>query len=149
MKLQRQFTDGKCTHMRVIHTGTHPEQNFSQRLIAAGLGEGWVSLDGDTLTMKTDGEPLRYTIVRKPGYYCKSTGEPMPVSSVAWGLLMGGQGQMARAETLAWLTSRGKAGDDYDLTVAFECVIDGAQHARNRAVIGPKGMVVAAHKLEA
>jgi len=132
MKLQRQFRDGKCTHMRVVHTGKSPEQNFSQRLVAAGLAEGWLTLAGDTLSMKTDGEPLRYTVKRRPGYWCKSSGDAIPVSAVAWGMLMGGNGQLARAETLAWLASHGKPATDYDLTAAFECVLDPAQHAQHQ-----------------
>lgn len=133
MKLQRQFTDGKCTHMRVIHTGIAPEQNFSTRLVATGLAEGWITIDGDELLMKTADEPLRYALKRKPGYYCKSTGEPIAVSTVAWGMLMSGQGQMANAEVRAWLISRGKDSADYDLTAAFECVLDAGQHEALKA----------------
>jgi hypothetical protein len=129
MKLQRQYTDGACSHVRVVHTGTSPEQNFSTRLVDAGVAQGWVSVSGDRLLMKTDAAPLAYTVKRPPGYYCKSTDAPIPVSDAAWRILTRyAITDEARPEVLAWLAAQGKAADDYDLSLAWECVLDAAQH---------------------
>ncbi len=135
MKLQRHYSDGKCTHVEVIHTGTSPEQNFSDRLVDAGLAEGWVSISGDTLALKTDREPLRYKLVRKPGYFCKSSSEPIPIGVEAWlRFRLANDSSRSRAEALAWLASHGKDSSDYDITTAYHCVLDAKQHAKHRAV---------------
>jgi hypothetical protein len=153
MKLKRQFANGPdkpCTHMTVVHTGTHPEQNFSQRMVAHGLVEGWMRLDGGALYLKADGgEELRYVIRRSPGYYCKSSGEPIAVSAAAVAQLFAGHGKLAAAEAQAWLAAHGKAPGDYEATWAYECVLDDAQHARYRAVRDVAGNPVAAHTQEA
>ena len=66
---------GNCTnppplsYVECHHTGVRPEQNFSDKLVRAGLMEGWIALDGKTLTLKVQPEPLRYTIKRLPGQY--------------------------------------------------------------------------------
>lgn len=134
MKLKRHNTpDGKCTHVEVIHTGTSPEQNFSDRLVDAGVAEGWISISGDTLALKTDGEPLRYKLVRKPGYFCKSSGEPIPISLEAWLRFRLSNDSRARTEALAWLASHGKDSSDYEITTAYHCVLDARQHAKHRA----------------
>lgn len=149
MKLQRQFTDGKCTHMAVIHTGASADQNFSQRLVAHGLAEGWLTRDGDHLLLKTEGEPLRYRIKREPGYYCRSTGERIDISVAAVAQLFAGHGLLSAAEANAWLVSRGKPAGDYEATWAYECELDAEQHARYRAVVNKAGNAVAAHTVEA
>ena len=82
MLLKRQYkkhADGtlldppQVDHLDVKHTGTSPGQHFSTRLVAAGIAEGWLSIAGSQLTIKTDGEPLVYTVVRVPGKYPCST----------------------------------------------------------------------------
>lgn len=134
MKLQRQFANGvdkPCTHVRVVHTGTTPEQNFSDRLVAAGRREGWIVIAGAVLTMTThDGQPdLTYTIKRAPGYYVKSTGATIPVSAEAFGRMRwGGDSTDAQAEARAFLAGQGLDANDYEVTLAWECVLDSAQH---------------------
>jgi hypothetical protein len=137
MKIERKFSaDGKrCTHVVVHHTGTAPEQNFSDRLVDAAVSEGWIVISGDQLQMKTDGEPLRYQLLRRPGYFCKSSGESIPIGVEAWlRFRLANDSRQSRAEALAWLAAHGKASDDYDITTAYHCVLDAAQHARHRAV---------------
>lgn len=150
MKLQRQYSaDGKCcTHVVVHHTGTSPEQNFSDRLVDAAVREGWIVISGEQLQVKTDGEPLRYQLLRRPGYYCKSSGEPIPVGLEAWlRFRLANDSTGSRAEALAWLAAHGKAADDYDITTAYHGVLDAAQHARHRAV--SEGGIVRAAALDA
>lgn len=59
----------QVAHLEVKHTGTTAEQHFSTRLVAAGLAEGWLSIDGQTLTLKSEPDDLVYTILRVPGKY--------------------------------------------------------------------------------
>lgn len=140
----------RCTHVEVIHTGLTPEQNFDDGLILDGITEGWVTVSGDRLEMKTDAEPLVYAINRAPGYFCKSTGEAIPMSAPAWARFRYGNDSTAsQAEARAWLSANGKEPNDYDIAVAYHCVLDAGQHERFRAVVGPKSQIVAAHTLEA
>lgn len=137
------------THVEVIHTGLSPEQNFDDGMIERAVSEGWVTIDGKSLTMKTDGEPLRYTIDRAPGYFCKSTGEAIPVTGSAWARFRyAGDSSNSQPEARAWLAANGKESNDYDIAVAYHCTLDAGQHEHFRAVIGPKGMIVAAHTLQ-
>lgn len=148
MLLKRIYADdGSVSAVEIKHTGTNPEQNFSHRLVEQAIVEGWASLDGDRLTLRGQPEDLAYTVRRSPGYYCTSTGERIPVSAMAWASPQ--RGTLARKEALAWLAARGKAATDYEVTNAYECVLDEAQHARFRAVTDPKGRIVGAHLLEA
>lgn len=59
----------KVTHVEIVHTGKDAEQHFSVKLIAQGVADGWLILEGNRLTMKATPEDLHYTIVRVPGYY--------------------------------------------------------------------------------
>jgi hypothetical protein len=134
MKLQRQYTDGACSHVRVIHSGSTPEQNFSCRLVAAGVAQGWISISGNQLLMKTDAEPLRYHIKGRPGYYCRSSGESIPVTPAAWRLVERyGITEEARPELVVWLLAHGKAASDYRLSLQFDCVLDADQHNKHKA----------------
>lgn len=147
MLLQRQYDgDGAVSHVVVKHTGASAEQNFSNRLVEQAVVDGWMSIDGDHLTVKTDGEPLVYDLKRTPGYYCTSTGERIPVSAIAWASAQ--RGVLARKEALRWLEAKGLPATDYEVTNAYECVLCDEHHDKFRAVIGPKGQVMAAHKLE-
>ncbi len=140
----------RVTHVEVIHTGLSADQNFDDGLIDGAVSAGWAQLSGDRLTLKTDGEPLRYTIKRTPGYFCKSTGERIPVSERAWARFRyGGDSAASQPEARAWLAAHGKQPNDYDIAVAYHCVLDTDQHDRFRAVRGPKNQIVAAHTLEA
>lgn len=135
----------RCTGVRVKHTGLSPEQNFSHRLIEQAMAEGWVVIDGDTLTMQAKPEALRFRLRRVPGYYCISTGERIPVSDIAWTRMRStGLGDLSRKEALAWLLARGRAQTDYEVTNAYECVLDEEQHAKYRAVKAPTGLLTSA-----
>lgn len=158
MKLKRHYDpasigEGKTprvTHVEVIHTGLTADQNFDDGMIDKAVLEGWASLSADTLTLKTDGEPLVYAVKRAPGYFCKSTGERIPVSDKAWySFRYGHDSTLSRAEALSWLAAHGKAENDYDIAVAYHCELSAGQHAKFRAVTGAKGETVAAHTLEA
>lgn len=55
------------SHIEVRRAG--PLQNFTPRLLFKGIDEGWVSIDGDTIKLKTKPK-LTYHVLRKPGHYC-------------------------------------------------------------------------------
>ena len=59
-------------HLEVKHTGIHAAQHFSTRLVAAGIAEGWLTIEGGQLFLKAKPEPLRYTVKRVPGRYPKA-----------------------------------------------------------------------------
>lgn len=148
--LGRQGVTPRVSHVEVIHTGTTPEQNFDDGMIDAALAHGWASLEGAELLLKTDGAPLRYAVKRAPGYFCKSTGEVIPITAKAWARFrFSGDSSLSQPEARAWLAAKGKEPNDYDIAVAYHCVIDPAQHAHFRAVLGPKNQIVAAHAVEA
>jgi hypothetical protein len=148
MLLKRIYADdGSVSAIEIKHTGTSREQNFSHRLIEQAIVDGWARLDGDTLTLRGQPEDLTYSVRRSPGYYCTSTGERIPVSAMAWASPQ--RGTLARKEALAWLAARGKPAGDYEVTNAYECVLDEAQHHQFHAVRDAKGRVVGAHELEA
>ncbi len=140
----------KVSHVEVIHTGSKAEQNFDDGLIEQAVVDGWASVSGDRLTLKTADGELAYSITRMPGYFCKSTGETIPLTDRAWlKFRLANDSSLSRPEALAWLQANGKAADDYDICVTFQCVLDAEQHEKYRAVTGPKGQTVAAHTLEA
>ena len=61
MKLQRQFAKGvdqPCTHVRVVHTGTTPEQNFSDRLVAAGYKVLEIPMEAECRALDADPKRL-------------------------------------------------------------------------------------------
>lgn len=129
MLMQRQYDKaGKCTHVIVKHTGTDEAQNFSHRVVEGGIADGWIEVGEDYLQIKTDGEPLRYRLNRTPGYYCVSTGERIPISAMAWASPR--RGELASREARTWLAKAGKEPTDYEVTNAYECVLDADQHAQ-------------------
>ena len=56
-------------HLEVKHTGIDAAQHFSTRLVAAGIAEGWLKIEGGHLLLNAKPEPLTYTIKRVPGRY--------------------------------------------------------------------------------
>lgn len=150
MLIKKQFDEaGGVARVHVKHTGTKREQNFSHRLVAQAVSDGWMKIEGDTLTVKADPEDLVYRLARQPGYYCSSNGERIPISEMAWAQKQSQpQAHLARREALAWLADNGKAETDYEVTNAYECVLADQLHDKFRAVAGPKGQIVAAHKLQ-
>ena len=54
MMLKRHFANGADkapTHVEVIHSGLSPEQNFSDRLVDAGVKEGWIKVGTGNISM--------------------------------------------------------------------------------------------------
>lgn len=151
MLLKRQYDLGEPGNPRVTgvelrHTGMHAEQNFSARLVFQAIAEGWMTLAGDLLLLKTATATLRYAIKRSPGYYCCHDGSRIPISDVAQQeRLRTGIGRLAAAEARAYLAERGFAGKaspdagnpaGYQVLEHYECVLDAAQHAKYKAVPG-------------
>lgn len=148
MRLKRQYDKGgRVTHMLVEHTGTSPEQNFADRLVEQGIDEGWITVSGTTaLMLKAEPESLQYRILRIPGYYCRSTGERIPLSERALRRLATRQMEAPRAEALAWLAAKGLEPTDYEVTLAYECELDAGQHERFRATRDAASNVVSADR---
>lgn len=132
MLMKRQFASVASiapTHMLVKHTGADREQKFSHRMVEQGLVDGWLQLDGNTLTISGDPQDLVYEVQRTPGYYAKSTGDAIPISPTAWArMLATGLGDLSAQEAKAWLVSHGLTHDDYEVTHAYECVLAAEQH---------------------
>lgn len=146
MELKRQYNSaGEVSRVTVGHTGLKPEQNFSHRLIEAGIAQGWITLTGDTLTMAADPEDLVYTVKRTPGYFCKSTGERIPISMMAWASPK--RDVLAYREAQAWLSANGKAATDYEVGNDYRCVLSSTQHEKFRTVRSISGNLVAAHTI--
>ena len=131
----------RVSHVSVVHTGTSPEQNFSGRLVDAALADGWMAISGNKLTIKTDGEPLAYTITRQPGYYCCHDGKPIPLSQRARDerLRDPTHAKLAASEARAYLEKagfNGKPSPDpqnpagYCAIDHYACVLDTEQHAK-------------------
>lgn len=136
----------RVTHHTVMETGAGAEQNFKAAWVEQGVSEGWLTLAGDKLELKTEGEPMRYTVKRAPGYYCRSTGARIPVPELAWlRFALAGDSTQSRGSALAWLAANGKAPNDYEITAAYECVLDTKQHETFRGV-RHFANVMAAHK---
>lgn len=132
-----------CVGVEVVHSGLNPEQNFSMAMVERGLSEGWIVQNGDVLELRTPNDVLRYQVKRRPGYYCSSTGERIPVSAVAWNSRE--RGILCQREARKWLQERGKGPNDYEVTNAYECALNPEQHMKYRAVVGPSGQAKAAY----
>lgn len=136
----------RTTHVEVVHTGASPEQNFDDQLIDDGKLEGWAAVSGKKLTLKTDGEPLVYDVKRGPGYFCKSTGEDIPISQKAWyRFRFASDSTLSRPEALAWLAKHGKQPDDYGISVTYQCVLNAKQHEQFHAAVDEIGELVSAN----
>lgn len=59
----------RVKYVEIEHTGLHAEQHFSVKLIAQGVTDGWMVIEGNQLTIKAVPEDLHYTIKRVPGQY--------------------------------------------------------------------------------
>lgn len=135
MLLKRLFEDGKVSGVRVLHTGTSPEQNFSTRLVTQAAAEGWLSILGDRLTIHAEGEDLTYTILRTPGYYCVHDGLPM---------LDGRDAREHIAANYAGVPSPDPANPSgYEKLNHYECRLDAGQHAKYKAKPGDAGALFA------
>lgn len=125
----------KLSHIELRHTGTHAAQNFSRRLVDAAIAEGWMTLSRGKLILHVKPEDLTYTIKRAPGHYCLHCGEKIESDVL---------GTQAREHVAKHHDGVASPDPDwpagYLATHAYECVLDGAQHAKFRRVIpGRKG----------
>lgn len=113
-------------HVELQHTGTKPEQNFSETLIEGALKEGWASFEDTTLVLDVKPEPLRYTVLRTPGRYCCHCKLRLPDND--------DRGELARAHVAE--LHAGVASPDrlnpagYERIHFYETVLDPGQHAR-------------------
>lgn len=152
MKLDRPQHHAERGHpvVGIVHTGVSAEQNFSRRLVLQGMNEGWLRLSEGKLVMLAEPEDLVYTIEREPGYFVKSTGEKIPLSSLALSEFFSAtMATLAAAEARAFLAGKGLQPTDYEATHAYHCVLAEDQQAKFRAVRDIAGNVVAAHTQEA
>lgn len=121
----------------LIHTGTHPEQNFSARLVAQGLAQGWLAIGGGKLTLTTvdpdleSEAKLEYTIVRGPGLYCCHCAKRLE-DDVTGELA---RGHVAEAHPGAESPDRDNPAG-YRRITGYEAVLDAAQHEKYRAQPG-------------
>lgn len=150
MLLKRIHNDsGVVTHVLVKHTGSGDAQNFSERLVGAGVEAGWIVVEGETLTIKAQPEPLRYSIRRRPGYYVAGTCDRIPLTDAAWSqALSRTEATLAPREAKAYLSQRGLPVTGYEVTRAYECVLDAEQHDKFKAIVNAKGLVVGKHTQE-
>jgi hypothetical protein len=111
--------------LTIKHTGVHAGQNFSRRLVDAGVAEGWLSLRGRTLTLYTEQDELHYSVLHMPGTYCCHCDQRLDDDP-------SGASSRQHVETMhaeaASPDPNHPAG--YRVTHAYECVLDEAQHAK-------------------
>lgn len=77
--LNNQYSDAnelpKIAYIEVKHVGEN--QNLNQRFIDRGIAQGWLSIGDGKISIRTDGDPLVFDIVRVPGHYSCYTGEKL------------------------------------------------------------------------
>lgn len=118
------------SHIEVKHTGTTPEQNFSDRLVYTGIREGWITLSKGKLIVHGQPEDLRYTVKRGPGHYCCHCGAALEDAArfVAKDVTAGMQ-HVADAHPDKESPDPGNPAG-YCRVLAFECVLDSEQHTK-------------------
>lgn len=122
MKIKRNYKDGRCDYVDIIHTGVNPEQNFSTRLVAAALKEGWMEMKAGKIIIKAQPEDLVYTIVKDPGYYCCHDGEKMEDANMAKAYI---------EKNFPGVPSPDKSNPlGYMKINHYACVLDTAQHEK-------------------
>lgn len=107
----------------IVHTGVDQKQNFSRRLIDAGVAEGWVTLSRGMITLHTEEADLAYTILHMPGRYCLHCEQHFPTDPT---------GSESRRHLA--VTHPGAESPDaqwphgYKVLEGYECLLDAAQH---------------------
>lgn len=104
--------------VEILHAG--PRQNFSPRLVAAAIAEGWMVLSADRIMLKAQPHDVVYLIERAPGRYCCQCDQKLPDD------LTGELARLHVASVHAGLASphpNQPAG--YRMATAFECVKEG------------------------
>lgn len=111
--------------LHVRHTGVSQAQNFSRRLVDAGLREGWLTLSRGELLLHTAQGDLRYTVLRTPGLYCchceAALGEDVTGAA--------GRGHVASVHA-GVPSPEGEHPGGYRHTHGYECLLDAVQHAK-------------------
>lgn len=144
--------------LQIFHTGLRAEQTWSTRQVDQGLVEGYMTINGTTLVVKADPEDLIYRINRQPGYYCRATGERIPLSEAAWRQKISGPiATIAPNEARAWLEANkqpltimvdGREVTNYEVINGYECVLNSSQQERFGAVLNLAGNPVAKQTME-
>lgn len=113
-------------YVELQHTGTTPEQNFSDTLIEGALKEGWARFSDDgSLILDVSPEPLRYKINRTPGRYCCHCSARLDED------VTGAKAREHVATEHAGVTSPDKANPaGYVRTHSYDCVLNSTQHER-------------------
>lgn len=75
MLIRRIYKDGRCDYVEILRAGD--TQNFSTRLVAGALQEGWMEMINGKIIVKSQPENLVYKIVKEPGYYCCHDGKKL------------------------------------------------------------------------
>jgi hypothetical protein len=113
------------TGLRLVHTGTHVEQNFSRQLIDTLVREGFCTLQRGKIILHTEEADLEYTILYTPGQYvCCHDGYVIADGTA--------RGDAQRAYIEKWfpgVPSPDKSNPaGYRLVNGYECVLDVQQH---------------------
>jgi hypothetical protein len=171
MYLNEPKQHGDRMRVRIRETGMDPEQNLDRKsFVLKGLSEGWVSLSDDEKTLTVHGvdadgkvEDLVYEVLRTPGYYCRATGDRIPLSKFAEDeAFNSSSAPLAAAEARKWLEAHSQplyiklpfsARDprmvdvaNYEAPKHYACRLNAAQHEKWRAVQN-KVNWIAAHLL--
>lgn len=121
--------------VRVIHTGTSAEQTFSERLVRAGVAEGFMTLGKGKLILHTveDQPDLEYSIRRTPGWYCCHCGQALESANAEFapGVSYGTQHVVTQHPGIKSPDSENPSG--YERLNGYETVLDEALHAKFNA----------------
>lgn len=132
MELKRHYKGGEVHAVEVLGTGTDARQNWKRTAVMQWVGEGWMKVSADTITIKTiEGQPdLVYKILRKPGYYTED-GKPIPISELGLQqFFTEAVATIAPREAREWLAKNGRSGESYTATRNYECELDAEQHVQ-------------------
>lgn len=115
--------------IEVLDTGTTPEHNFSERLVAQGFVQGFMTLSKGQITLHAQ-EDLKYTIKRAPGYYCCHCGAALVDANqmVEPGVTLGLKHVRTEHEGKPSPDPENPSG--YCKLNHYETVLDSAQHAK-------------------
>lgn len=105
----------KCVGVTVDAKRVSSLQNFSTRIVSAGQSEGWLTLTGDTITIKCDsGKNYIYDVNKRPGKYCQKCKHQT-------GLSTDQTGEQMRLH----IATKHDGNGGYDVVNAYECKLRG------------------------
>lgn len=118
--------------VKVVHTGVSREQNFSERLVRAGVAEGFMTLGQGKLILHTvEGQPdLEYKILRAPGWYCCHCGQSLENANAEFapGVSYGTQHVLTQHPEMESPDRENPSG--YERLNGYETALDEAQHEK-------------------